>query len=138
MLAPSIAGRYVLLRYFFIALSKYLEIMRGKCKKAVRPHEKNTFQCRMLFVLTLPPQALTRAGFKGISQLHKQSLISTPGELNSKNMITLFIELSKVKYSHSEYLAYHFSKTNLKTAKSLKPVKIKGLIDDTFGTNVRI
>lgn len=56
---------------------------------------------RMLFVLTLPPQALTRAGFKGISQLHKQSLIGTPGELNSKNMITLFIELSKVKYSHS-------------------------------------
>ena len=84
---------------------------------------------RMLFVLTLPPQALTRAGFKGISQLHKQSLISTPGELNSKNMITLFIELSKVKYSHSEHSATHFSKTNLKTAKPIKTSKIKGLID---------
>ena len=61
-----------------LLLSKYLEIMRGECKKAVRPQGKNTFHMsRMLFVLTLPPQALTRAGFKGISQLHKQSLIST-------------------------------------------------------------
>lgn len=52
----------------------------------------------MIFVLTLSPPASTRAGFKGISQFHKQSLISNPGELSSKNTITLFIELSKVKY----------------------------------------
>ena len=93
---------------------------------AVRPHGKNTFQCRILFVLTLPPQALTRAGFKGISQLHKQSLISTPGELNSKNTITLFIELSKVKYSHSEYLAYHFSKRTSKQPNRENKVKSRG------------
>jgi hypothetical protein len=84
---------------------------------------------REFICFTLPPQALTRAGFKGISQLHKQSLISTPGELNLKNIITLFIELSKVKYSHSECTATCFSKMKFKTAKPIKTSKIKGLID---------
>ena len=41
-------------------------------------------------------------------------------------MMTLFIELSKVKYSRSEHSATHISKTKLKTAKSQKPSKIKG------------
>jgi hypothetical protein len=32
-------------------------------------------------------------------------------------------------FSHSEYSSTHLSKTNFKTPKSQKPIKIKGLID---------